>query len=558
MSVLHSLKSFVRYFATGATGLALIVAAWWLTVDSFPFWKLAAATGTNPLSLAGVKFYASAWLGLFFLFAALGTLLAAIMDRRLYKTLLIILSLIGAGGFGFSLLYGAVMSPDMLRNAFATNVAETRDLISPGLIFTFLCAAIPPILLIWKFPLKPAPLKDHAMWFLAAIALVIFGIVSLLADFQGFSYFIRGQKSARYLLTPVNIVYSAVKTQFSDEAPGSVKVRTIVDKTPTLSPAPSATERPLLVVVVTGETARAANWGLDGYDRDTTPELRKEGVVNYTDASSCGTSTDVSVPCMFSRIGRENYNRKKIITEEPLPAVLQRAGVKTLWVDNQGGDKGASQGTPYTEPVKSLPKALRDSVCPNGECYDEGMVPYIDQEKLKPGTVNALFFHMMGSHGPAYAKRYPEKFNKWGPVCTNSDLRSCDPKSIRNAYDNSILYTDHVLSSMIDKLKAMKDADTALIYMSDHGESLGEKGLFLHGAPYAIAPSEQTHIPMILWVSDGLRSRLGIAKGCLEAGAKKPVSHDDIWSTVLALTQVKSSTYNAKQDITAACRKPSK
>ena len=203
----------------------------------------------------------------------------------------------------------------MLRNAFATNVAETRDLISPALIFAFLCAAVPPILLIWKFPLKPAPFKDHAKRFLAAIALIIFGIVSLLADFQGFSYFIRGQKSARYLLAPLNIVYSAVKTQFSDEAPGSVKVRTIVDKTPTLSPAPSATERPLLVVVVTGETARAANWGLDGYDRETTPQLRNEGVVNYKPyASSCGTSTDVSVPCMLSRIGRENYNRKKIIT----------------------------------------------------------------------------------------------------------------------------------------------------------------------------------------------------------------------------------------------------
>lgn len=131
MSVLHSLKSFVRYFATGATGLALIVAAWWLTVDSF----LLEACGRNRYESAVARRREVLRLSVartLFPFAALGTLLAAIMDRRLYKALLIILSLIGAGGFGFSLLYGAVMSPDMLRNAFATNVAETRDLISPG------------------------------------------------------------------------------------------------------------------------------------------------------------------------------------------------------------------------------------------------------------------------------------------------------------------------------------------------------------------------------------------------------------------------------------------
>ncbi len=540
----------------GPAGLALAVGAWWTAVDSYPLWSRAFGSGAFDLG-AGIRFVLSCGTGLSFAYAAALLLIGSVTGRRFFKFLLILLSTVGAGGFAFSLLYSAAMSPDMLRNAFATTPEEATDLFSPSLVFFFLLALLPPVGFVLWYPVAKRPISARLREVALAAAFLIAGAGVIATDLKASSFYFRGKKAERYYIAPVNVIYSAIKTQVKDEEPGQIKVRIVVDSKPVLSPAPKPGDRPLVVVVVTGETARAKNWGLSGYARDTTPELRKAGVVNFSNASSCGTSTDVSVPCMFSRVGRSDYNRKRILEEEPLPAVLQRAGVNVLWIDNQSGSKGASQGVPYIDAVKAIPEAEKARLC-GKFCLDEAMLPPFDKfaSGVKPGTVNAVFLHMMGSHGPAYANRYPENFEEWGPVCKKADVKSCDAKELRNAYDNSILYTDHILAALISRLKAKTDADTALVYMSDHGESLGEKGLYLHGAPYVIAPSEQTWVPAILWASDGFRARLGIAAGCLERNAGNEISHDNLWSTVLGLTTVKSSTYTQRFDVTAACRKP--
>jgi lipid A ethanolaminephosphotransferase len=161
--------------------------------------------------------------------------------------------------------------------------------------------------------------------------------------------------------------------------------------------------------------------------------------------------------------------------------------------------------------------------------------------------------HQLGSHGPAYYLRYPEKFRRFTPDCRTAELGNCSPEEIVNAYDNSILYTDYIVSTVIDMLKA-REAKMAgsMIYMSDHGESLGENELYLHGAPYFIAPSQQTHIPFVLWT--GKETRAGIDQPCLKATAGEPRSHDNLFHTVLGLMNVATEVYDPALDALAACR----
>ena len=536
--------------------MPLAIGAWWLCADSWPFWREAIGAAGSEAG-TGTEVLPEAWLFLFCLYAGVIALVQALLGGRALRWVLAVLSVIGAGGFAFSVMYNAVMSPDMLRNALATDAHEALDLMSPALFGWFLFAAVPPCLFLAKFKAGAVRgLRARLQSALAGLLFLIAGGAVLFAFSQDLSFYMRAHREARYLLSPANVVYSAIRTQAHDKSPDSVKERVPVDPSPAL--ADDGGERPLLIFVVTGETVRAENWGLSGYGRDTTPGLRAENVINYSDATACGTSTDISVPCMHSRVGRRDYDRERILTEEPAAALLQRAGAHVKWVENQSGCKGACAGVPTEKASARLTPALREEICADGLCLDEALLPYAkDPEDVKK-RVNVIFMHMSGSHGPAYSKRYRKSFENWGPVCRDVNLSNCDPKELRNAYDNSILYTDRVLAELIRGLRLRTDADTALFYASDHGESLGENGFYLHGAPWAIAPEQQKKIPMVLWMSEGFKARQGISEDCARTRAEKPSSHDNVWSTVLGLAGVRSSAYVPDDDLLAACRGPRK
>ncbi len=162
---------------------------------------------------------------------------------------------------------------------------------------------------------------------------------------------------------------------------------------------------------------------------------------------------------------------------------------------------------------------------------------------------------MLGNHGPSYFRRYPPAFARFQPACESDDLRRCSPEQIVNAYDNAILYTDHVLASLVAKLQAASaTVDTALLYVSDHGESLGEKGLFLHGMPWAVAPQEQTRGPMLMWMSEAWGRDTGLDIGCLRRRATAPAAHDHVFHTVLGLLDVGIEVYAPAFDLSAGCR----
>ena len=312
--------------------------------------------------------------------------------------------------------------------------------------------------------------------------------------------------------------------------------------------------RRTVTILVVGETARSMNFSLNGYARQTNPLLSKQaGLINFRNVSSCGTATAVSVPCVFSNLGRDAYSADKANSQEGLLDVLKHAGFDVLWRDNNSGCKGACDRVAYED--VSVPKA-GDPFCGTEECYDERLLEGL-REKIRTAARDlVIVLHQKGSHGPEYFKRYPAGFGKFGPVCRTNELEDCSRESIVAAYDNSILYTDLVLSKTIDLLRAAAaedGVDTAMLYFSDHGESLGEHNMYLHGAPYIISPAEQRSVPMMMWLSEGFHDRFHIDNGCLAARTTQEFSHDNVFHTVLGMLNVSTAVYNPKLDVIHPC-----
>jgi lipid A ethanolaminephosphotransferase len=306
-------------------------------------------------------------------------------------------------------------------------------------------------------------------------------------------------------------------------------------------------------VLVVGETARAANFSLLGYPRMTNPELARLGVTAFRDVHSCGTSTEVSVPCMFSPYGRADYDERRIRNSEGLLDVLARAGYAVKWLDNQSGCKGVCKGAGVE--YRKIDPESDATLCTAGECFDGVLVRELAAELSKVRQDTVIVLHMMGNHGPAYFRRYPPEFRRFTPDCATAELRDCSREQVVNAYDNAILYTDHVLAGVVNALTAHEgELDSAMLYVSDHGESLGEGGLYLHGLPYSIAPGTQTHVPLLTWQSHGFAGEMGLDVRCLGTHAGDPLSHDNLFHSVLGVLDVHTRVYRPELDLFADCR----
>ncbi len=524
----------------GLLDVILFTAFWWTVVLNAPFFREFARHGAE----AGLMTTFTA--GAFFAISAAFLTLLSTLPRRFFVALAMIFTFVGTAAFAAAFLYGIALSPDMARNFIETDGREALGYVSLRTTALVLFAALPPVLALLMLRRDESPRRMKK--FLGTALAFAGGVLMLFVNLQNFSGAMRADKTLRYRIAPFNAVYATAKTVWADESPSSIKVREAVDPHPVMR---DKSEKPLLFVVVVGETARSANWGLAGYERQTTPELAKiNGLVSWPASLACGTSTDVSLPCMLSRIGRSDYDRDRILREEPLPDLLQRAGYRVEWIENQSGCKGACDRVPTSRP-KPDPEFCNGDVCMDGALVKEARERL---SKLRSGEKAVLFLHMMGSHGPAYAERSPKAFKRFGAECTSSDLASCPRETIVNAYDHSILYTDHVLASLIRELEARADVDTALFFASDHGESLGEKGLWLHGAPWWMAPDEQKRVPMLFWMSKGFEERRGVSRQALLAHDPDAVTHESLYSSVLGLLGVETSAYRREYDLSAAKR----
>ncbi len=479
-------------------------------------------------------------------------LLCLVLVRPIARPLLALLIVATAFATYYMQRFGIYLDPTMLRNVLKTDPAEAGELFGWGMLPHLLLFAGLPLLVLWRVRLKPQRWARAMAWRLATFAASVALLVgSLLLVFQDFSAQMRNQKDVRYLITPANFIYSATRVA-TDSLQEAQAARTPIGVDARLDGYWSSRTKPALLVLAIGETARAANWGLNGYARQTTPQLATRDVINFRDVTACGTNTETSLPCMFAAVGRRDYDERRIRTSESLLHVLNRAGFQVLWRDNQSGCKGVCDGLP----TQQLDKAAFPEWCDGGRCLDEALLQGLDTVVRDAKGNLVVVLHMLGNHGPAYFKRYPDAFRRYTATCDTGELRQCTRDEIVNAYDNALLYTDHVLAKTIDFLQSQTSRfDTALVYVSDHGESLGEKGLYLHGVPFAIAPDEQTKVPMTWWLSPGYVASFGLDTACLKRAAANPQTHDNLFHTALGLLQVRASEYEPSLDITRTCRR---
>ena len=544
-------KNFVKRFIlvkpAGQHGQTLIgTAIFWTVFLNIPFWRALIVSAGNDPDLIFQTLMMGAALSVSFFFVALAVIeLLSVLPKRVFQLSILVLALSGVTALVGSLLYGTTMTPDMVRNFLQTDSREVSMYFSFSSVFIFLFLFTPAVLLLWTGR-GSCNLTIERLKRLGLFALFLFvGILMLVTQFQPFSALMRNDKSMRYMIAPFNVVYSTASTLLRDQNTDGRRIRAIVDSNPRALTSPN---RATVFVLVIGETARSANWQLAGYNRETNPKLRNLDIINIPAVEACGTSTDVSLPCMLSRIGRRDYDRSRILSEEALPSLLQRSGFSVTWIDNQSGSKGTSDG------VRTLRLSDNKELCKGGECMDMAFVEdlKVRLSKVKPGERQVLILHMMGSHGPSYDKRSEAEDKVFGNVCKDPSFRSCSPAEIINAYDSSIRYTDRVLAGLIQELKSRSDLDTAFVYVSDHGESLGENGLFLHGAPYQLSPDVQRIVPMVMWLSEGFKKDYKVSERQLNSISKVPVTHDHLYHSVLGLLNVKSSTYEPRWDLFAS------
>ena len=438
--------------------------------------------------------------------------------------------------------YTIIIDDVMIRNMLQTNIQESFDLLTPKLILYFLFLGLLPSFFIYKINLKDQNLKELSIAKLKVIFSSLLIILLLIFAFsKHYASFFREHKSLRKYINPTAWIYAtglyAKNTYtYSETVFHTIGKDATIDKNTTRN----------IVIMVVGEAARADHFSINGYKKETNPLLKKEDIINLSQVSACGTSTAVSVPCMFSKFPKDSFDYKKGIYYENVLDVLNHTdNVAVLWRDNNSNSKGVAVRLQY----QHYKAKNNNTICDNGECRDEGMLVGLDEYIEKNKDKNILIvLHQMGNHGPAYYKRYPKEFEKFTPVCSTNQLENCSAEEISNAYDNALLYTDYFLTQTINFLKQYENKyNTSLIYMSDHGESLGENGVYLHGLPYFIAPDAQTHVPAFLWFGTKSKESLDVDK--IRSMKDKEFSHDNLFHTLLGIFNVKSEVYDQKMDI---------
>lgn len=461
--------------------------------------------------------------------------------KRTVKPLSVLFLLVNSGVFYFVKNYNIAIDEEMLRNVLQTNIHETTELLNFKLFFYILLWGVLPSVLIYYTEFTTKKFNFRLKFFAAGLVLIAAVIIP---NSKNTIQFIRNHKPVKYTLIPVNYI-GAVSSMTKHNLRASHKF--IPVGTDSHFTQYWQNEKPALIVFIVGETARAANFSLNGYNRDTNAPLMPylNEIINFTDMTSCGTSTAVSVPCMFSKENRTEFDTGSLDYTGNILDIFNQNGWRVIWLENNSDCKGVCTRIKTIQPCSGAP----------GTCFDDILLKAMKTELAAPLQNTILVMHQAGSHGPTYYKRYPEVFERFAPVCNTEKLNQCSSDEIKNTYDNTIFYTSQNIADIISALKADYTAyNSFLFYVSDHGESLGEYNIYLHSAPYVIAPKEQTHIPFFIWASDSSFEAFKLDKQCLKNNAAQAFSHDNIFHTLLGIGGISAAEYKQHLDLMLNCR----
>lgn len=468
---------------------------------------------------------------LFFLVAFVTTLilsLLSLVSQRLLKPACMLFALCNAFALYFVETYRVVLDKSMMGNVFNTNFAEASSFFHPKLLVYLLVLGVLPCWFLSKVQIQRTGLLRRAI-FLFLVLLI--GVGWLYASSKTWLWIDKNARRLGGMIMPWSYVVNASR-HYADHLSTS--------REQTLLPAASfvANEKTIVFLVI-GESARAQNFSLYGYRRPTNPLLAESGVVALPRSRACATYTTASLLCILSHI---DPSRQFSQSYEPLPSYLQRHGIDVIWRTNNWGEPPLKVQT--YQRAEDLRRECQGDTCG----YDEVLLHALDQ-RIRSSTREKIFvvLHQSGSHGPSYYTKYPKQFEVFQPVCKSVELHQCTNEELVNAYDNSILYTDHFLHRAIGLLKAFPKAATMLMYVSDHGESLGEYGLYLHGTPYSIAPDVQKDIPFLVWMSDTFKHKKGVSMAQLVQQTSH--SHENVFHSVMGAFDMRSEIYSRQLDI---------
>lgn len=531
--------------------LLLLVAAWIALVPNAVTLQRFFASPSAGSGLGHAMFVLGGWI---FMVAVVYVLcvVPALLARGTFARVVGAAWLIAAAATSyFTTFYGTLIDKGMFRNIVETDVREASDLLTVRFALWVLLVGVAPAVLAMRLPLRAGdPRIRGAVRALGIVlALLALSAATVWPQYSKYASAARNRDIVFETVAPANLLAAATRYGADEFRSRTVRAPRGED-----AHAAYAIKQPRLLVLVLGETARAKNHGLNGYLRDTTPGMRAAGGYYFADTESCGTATTISVPCIFSGFSRTEFSLLRGLQSETLIDVVLRSGARVVWLDNDSGCKDVCRKAEFLDFTGSA----NPKFCPEpGECHDEILLEGLEGRIRSDGRDTLVVLHLKGSHGPAYYKRYPRAFERFTPTCLSSDLTACDIASIVNAYDNTILYTDHVVARTIDLVKDLGNQFAgAVLYVSDHGESLGEHGLFLHGMPYAIAPLEQTRVPMYAWVSPNFMRLERWDAACMARQTRMQRSHDNVYATVLGFMEVESVEYKPALDIFEACDPP--
>ncbi len=532
------LKKFFPRIAVSSIQLVLLTVAFWLAFCNFALWS--AFFQDYPLSLKTVPLFATAVFG----FAAVYIIVLCLFCFRwTIKPILIVLLIASSQAAYYMDTYNVIIDDLMITNVFETDTKEAGELFSLSMLVYLFFLGILPAIVVYRARIRFKPLHREIFARLKLIgALLAVALVLFFAQSAVLSSFFREHKSVRFYANPANYTFALGRhVRNVRRSLESQKPLVIVGKDAKI-PDEDVTRE--LIIMVVGETARADRFSLNGYARKTNPLLEKQEIVSFHNVTSCATLTALSVPCMFSDLLVKDFTVAKARGRENVLDVLGHSGAQLLWRDNNSSSKGVAERIT----IEDYRDPKINTIC-DEECRDEGMLiglqDYINEH---PKGDIVIVLHAMGNHGPAYYKRYPKAFRKFQPECRTNELADCTREEINNSYDNAILYTDYFLNNVIEFLKTNDSKfETAMLYVSDHGESLGENNVYLHGLPNFLAPKEQRHVPMIMWVGKNFRR---VQIDALRAKKDKAYSHDNIFHTLLGMLEIESKSYNKFLDIT--------
>lgn len=446
--------------------------------------------------------------------------------------------------------YNVIYDETMIRSLFETDIDEAIELFSLNWTVYVLIAGAIPAYILYKTRLKKQDvLVSLAKRCLVLLITMIFILTNIYVFSDNYTSLLRNNRHIKDAIIPTGFIYSSYK--FIVNSLPKVDTTIIpIGKDAEFSSKHTEADKTIFVIVV-GETARAANFGLGSYKRNTTPKLNQRrltdtGLIYFEQFYSCGTATAISLPCMFSLKTRRQFDVNSAPYEENVLDVIHHAGFDVIWIDNNSGCKGVCLRL-KNQPIQYVGN---NKDCNKNSCFDIALVSELKKLLQSPKQNLVVVLHQHGSHGPAYFERTPLSAHQFQPTCHSKNLSVCTREEIVNSYDNTIWYTDYVLNEIIATLhKASREYATAMFYVSDHGESLGEHNLYLHGMPYNIAPKEQTHVPALLWVSQHFVDRYKLKTDKLKARANESYSHDNLFHSFLGLLNIETVIYQPELDI---------